>query len=246
VQPLILAGLLRRIRYFLSGHSLQQVNQSIKYSSNSLEKIKSSLNGVGKNLQFFTWVSFGEPLESAIIQKATRLGADLIVIGKRSHHTSMPFLNTVVPSRLAAASGIPVLLAKPGSLNRKIETVVIPVGTEFPTNKLEIMEALRKDEKQKIRLVVFWDDIRHAETAKQSLLQTFQVLKNRFCNPVSYEVLKGKNKAKALFTYCNQVGADLLIVHPDSETRIKNWTNSHISDLFPTNSKTQVMNVRPS
>lgn len=246
VQRIMIPNALQYMHYFLTGYSRHQVNASIEESKGRLEKLKSDIEDRRKDINVFTWVSFGEPVEQAIIQKAARLAADLIIIGKRSHHSNLTFLNTVVPSRLAAASGIPVLTSKPGSLNSEIKTVVIPVGPRFPASKLEILEALRKEAMLQIRLVVFLDDENDPSFSKQSLLNTFRTLKNQSANPVNYEVLKGNNKARALLMYCSKVGADVLIVYPGSETRIGVWVNSHISDLLPANSKTQVLAVKPA
>lgn len=245
VQQIILPNIVKQIHYLFKGYSRRQVNTCIEKSNHRLSKLKSVIEGIRKDINVFTWVSFGDPVEQAIINKAARLAADLIIIGKRSHHASFPFLNTVMPSRLAAASGIPVLTSKPGSLNYDIKTVVIPVDASFPASKLAILDALRKQTMLQIRLVVFTEDEHNPSISKQSLLNTFRTLKSQSANPVSYEILTGTNKARALLKYCGSVGADILIVHPGSETRVGFWTNSHISDLLPSNSKTQVLAVKP-
>lgn len=245
VQPAVLPHIVQHLHHFIKGLPGKRVNAGIKKSTARLSKLKSTIEAVRKGIDVFTWVGFGEPVEDAIIKKASRLAADLIIIGKHSHHSSLPFLNTVVPSRLVAATGIPVLMAKPGSLHNEIKTVVIPIGACFPASKLEILEALGKNATLKIRLVVFLDDENDPAFSKQSLLNTFQTLKSKSTNPVSYEVLKGNNKARALLQYCGKVGADVLIVHPESETRVGIWVNSQITDLLPADSKTQVIAVQP-
>ena len=246
VQRIILPNFLQQLQHYITGSTQHDVNACMNRTSESLSQLKSFIEEVRKDIRVFTWVSFGERVEKAISKKAKRLGADLIVLGKHSHHSTLPFLNTVLPSRLAATSGVPVLTVKPGCLYTEIKTVVIPLGSHFPGSKLEVLEALDKNASLKIRLVVFPDDKKDSSFSKLSLLSTFQTLKSKSANPVNYEVLRGNNRAKALLHYCTQVGADVLIVNPGPETRVGGWGNSHISDLLPANSKTQVLAVNPN
>lgn len=245
VQPIELPNIMHYVQYLVTGYSRHQLNASVDESNKKLEYLKSVVELRNHHVAVSTWVSFGEPVEKAILAKAKRLAADLIVIGKRSHHSRFPFLNTVVPSRIAAASGIPVLTAKPGSLNKEIKTVVIPVDSNYPAAKLKIWEALR-NEAMSIRLVIFPEDSRDPVSAKQSLLDTFRMLRIQSSNPVNYEVLSGRNKAKALLSYCSKIDADVLIAYPGRETRVGVWANSHISDVLPADSRMQVLSVRPN
>lgn len=244
VQRFTTANLFQYFNRLLKGYTRQQVNAGMKQCHHKLERIKASILERNDRLQVVTWVVAGEAVEKAIIQKAARINADLIIIGKHSH-SRFSFLNIVVPSRLAHLAGIPVLTAKPGCLNQEIKTVVIPVNMHYPSAKLKMLEALR-NEAMRIRLVVFPDNEHDSQSTKQSLLNTFRALKIQSSNPVSYEILNGHNKARSLLNYCNKVNADILIVHPGPETRIGVWMNSHISDILPTDSRMQVLAVKPN
>lgn len=178
-------------------------------------------------------------IETVIALKAKEINADLVVIGKNSHHSWLPFLNTVVPSRLAKKTGIAILTVKPGSIDHPIRTVVIPVSDHFPEKKMAIVNSLRKKSWITIRLVTFTG---RADSPPQSLLHAYRFLKNNLGNDVSCKVLHGSNKAKAILRYCEKVDADLLIVTPESETRV-GWLNKHISDVLPVESKTQVLAI---
>ena len=243
VQPVIRRNLLHYFRYYLSGYSLKEINASISESQARLSKLKETIKEIKEDIDVFTSVSFGERIEASIANKASRLRADIVIIGKHRHHSCFPFLNTVVTSRLATSSGIAVLTVKPGSLNNEIKTVVIAVGRYYPEKKLEILEALRKKNRLHIRLVSFSDDMDDGHSSRQPLLDTFRAIKNHLSNPVDCEMLKGRNKARALLNYCKKTDADMLIVTPESETKIGRFMNKHISDLIPANSKTQVLAV---
>lgn len=234
--------------YFLSnaivGYTQKQVNSDIKISTRRLEDVKNEIKVSRPDINVQCWVSFGDTVQESIIKKARQLWVDLIIIGKSSHHSLLTFLNTVVPSKLAQVSGIPVLTAKPGSLNQEIKTVVIPVGNHFPESKLEMFGALRNRWHPNIRLVTFREE--ESNDSKQLLLYTFRAFKSKFANSINYEILEGGNKARALLKYCNKVGADVLIVYPGAETRTGTWPKSNISDMLPRESKTQILAITPS
>ena len=238
-------GLHQRVRHFFTGFTRKQINREMLDATRRMNELKDALEKEGRGIKFLTSVCDGDSVQDAVVRKAMRISAGLVVIGKHSHHSRFPFLNTVVPNEIAGATGIPVLTAKPGSLHTPIRTVVMPVGIRFPSSKLELLEALRAVSALQVKLVVFLEEEADAAFSKQSLLNTFRTLKSYSTNPVNYEVLKGRNKAKALLAYCREVGADVLVVHPGAETRVGVWTNSHIADVLPASSKTQVLAVTP-
>ncbi len=245
VQQVQLTGFMSYLHYFVSGYSARDVIKGKERLVAKLLKLKNTIQSLREDIPVSTSVAFGEAVEIAIAKKAFKLHADLIVIGKHSHHSVLPFLNTIVPSRLATASGVPVFTTKPGSLNNEIKTVVITVDKKFPGNKLAILEALRR-KSMNVRLVTFTNGDDDASYSKQTLLNAFRSLKSQSMVPVECEVLQGNNKAKALLKYCNKVGADVLIVNPEVETRVGIFGNLHISDLLPADSKTQVLAVKPA
>lgn len=245
VQRLRVTGTPHMLSSVFAGYTRRQVNSDIRSSSERLEQLKAAIAKQRKDIRVVCWVSFGEPVQESIIKKARQLSADLIIIGKTSHHSILPFLNTVVPSKLAAITGVPVLTAKPGSLHQDIKTVVIPIGPDFPGSKLEMLEALKNRSHPSVKLVIFGHNDHASTASKQLLFDTFRAFKRRYPNNVNYEMIDGRNRAKALLKYCHKVGADVLIVYPGAETRTGSWFNSHISDLVPAGSKTQVLAVMP-
>jgi hypothetical protein len=78
-----------------------------------------------------------------------------------------------------------------------------------------------------------------------ALLQVYQWLKTSIHCPVEYAVLEGQNKAKSILDYAEKVNADILLIHPESESRI-GWLNKQISDVLPPASKIQVLTLQPA
>lgn len=180
-------------------------------------------------------------VEATIIKKAMEIMPDIILLAKKSHHSFLPFLNTVVPTRIAQQTQIPVLISKPGSIDHTIKTIVVPLGKIFPQKKIDIINALRRRSRLHIRLLAFRED-EDSNQIPGILIHVYRLLRQGVLSDIQYETVSGKNKAKAILAYCEKVDADLLIVTPESETKI-GWLNKHISDVMPAASKTQVLAI---
>src|SRR5690606_26989179 len=211
---------------------------------NKLEDLKKAINEKRPDIAVTTWLGWDKNPERAIARKANLLKASLIIIGKHSRHTWFPIFNTVVPSRLAEITQIPVLTVKPGAMESSTKTVVVPVGTEIDARKIAIMEALCRKSRIHIHLVAFPESgSKSVDNQAGSFLNTFDWMKRNLNCPTKYAFIYGENKAKALLKYCRTVNADLLLVIPARETRI-GWINKPISDVLPAESKTQVLSVQ--
>jgi len=210
-----------------------------------MQQIVARINKVRPAIRVITWTDNVQSVEKAIAAKATRLSADLLVIGKHSSGWMLPFGRKVIPARIAAATGVPVLTVKPGSLQNTIRTVVIPVGPKFPKKKLELLDAWRDTPGCTIRLVSCLNHDKDDTYSKDSLLNTFRLLKTSWPGSVEYDVLRGNNHAKALLKYCKKVNADMLIVYPGEETNAGVFPARYISDLLPSDSRTQILAIQP-
>lgn len=191
-----------------------------------------------------TRVSSEYYIQGGIEEEARKVNADLIIVGKNSHHSWFPFLNTVTPSKLASQTGIPVLSVKPGSIHARVQKIIVPVTDGSIKDKLDMIKTLCGRFKLKIYLVTFIDESGPSEFNASALLQAYQWIKNMNC-AVEYTVLHGANKARELLNYAQTINADMLLVNPYSETKI-GWFNRQISDVLPSDSKVQVLAVSPA
>ncbi|MET0464317.1 MAG: universal stress protein [Chitinophagaceae bacterium] len=210
-----------------------------------MEALVSRIHKAKPGIRVTTWIDNMQAVEKAISAKAVYVSADLLVIGKHSPGWGLPFGRKVIPARIAAATGVPVLTVKPGSLKNPIRTVVIPVGPKFPKKKLELLDAWRNTPECTIRLVSCLSHDKDDAYSKDSLLNTFRLLKTSWPGSVEYDVLRGNNHAKALLNYCKKVKADMLIVYPGEETNAGIFPARYISDLLPSDSRTQILAIQP-
>jgi hypothetical protein len=181
-------------------------------------------------------------IEKAVIKKAKQSNPDIIIVGKNSHHTTFPFLNTVSPGRIAKDTGFPVLMVKPGSISNKVKSIVVPIGSSVPRRKIELLLALRKKFRISIHLVTFLQKNPGTnEYASFALVDTYELA---HC-PLGHEVLKGDNIARSTLKYAQQIKADMLLVDPEKETRLTSFSGKHISDVLLPDSRLQILTVQP-
>lgn len=186
-------------------------------------------------------------VEASVIETAKRINADLIVIGKKNHHSFFPFLNTVLSSNIAEGTSCPVLTVKPGSLNKKLETVVMPVTELFPTRKIELLAALGNRATLNIHLLTILRNNQQPDSHTASaLLQAMKSIRSRLQCQVQHSIIHSNNKAAATLRYAEKVGADILLVNPETETTISTWiTKKDIADAVNPGSQLQVLSVQP-
>jgi nucleotide-binding universal stress UspA family protein len=210
-------------------------------ASARLENLKTRLEGLGRDIIIKNYVIQNRSVENAIIELAAGIGPELILISKNSRHSWFPFLNTVVPNKIAKRTGIPVLTFKPGSMNSEIKTIVVPLNHEFPAQKVDILNALKKRGGIRIRLLAF----RGNDTPDQMapvLLHVYQLLGKGTFTDIRCDTLPSPDGARAILAYCRKVEADLLVVTPGAGTKT-GWMDRQISDLISPDSKTHVLAI---
>jgi len=192
-----------------------------------------------------TDVAHSLKIEGSIINKAKEIKADLIVIGKHSHHKWLTIMNTVFPNNIAKKTGCPVLTFKPGSVYTKLRSIVVPVGPEVPQKKVDLIVALKQKFRITIHLVTVISKKRNANNfSGYSLLETYRYLRDIVQCPLDHEVLHGENVAQSAFEYAKIIKADMLLVEPESETKLSSFPSKHIIDELKPNSKLQILAVQ--
>lgn len=227
----------------LHGYTRQEMITQQSALAQRMQQLSNKIRLKSPGIAISTWLSFGKSVEETIICKARKIQADLIIVCKNASHTLAPFLNTVVPSRIAQKSKVAVLTTKTNSPQMDIKTIVVPVGTQYPGEKLQLLTAFQKGKRLKIRLVSFGSGKLASPASGQYLLQALRTLKQINPLPVECDVLDGKNVGLELLRYCQRVGADVLIVQSGKETKINGWFRGHIADMLPTDSFTQILAV---
>ncbi len=187
-------------------------------------------------------------VEDAIITIAKALLPDLIIIGKNNHHSFLPFLNTVFSANLAESTNCPVLTVKPGAVNKKLKTVVIPVSDFFPKRKIELLSALSLNNQLDVHLLtITHKSDRRDDFAGSALLHVMRTIRYKLQCMLHHSRVHSDNKAMAILNYAEKVEADMLVVNPESEATITTWmSKKDITDILRPATQLQVLSVQPN
>lgn len=219
------------------------VNGDIHYK---LTQWKELIETNYSNIKVVLSVEHSNLVQSSIVHKAKETKTDLIIIGKHSYHKWFTFLNTVSPNKIAKATNCPVLTFKPGSIYTKIRSIVVPIGTIVPQRKVELIVALKEKFRISIHLVTVLSKKKNADDfSAYSLLETYRFIKDTVQCPLDHEVLHGENVAQLTFDYAKDIKADMLLVEPESETKLSSFPQKHIIDEMKPTSKLQILAIQP-
>jgi nucleotide-binding universal stress UspA family protein len=233
-------------RHFAIGRSELANEKYLEWEAEKkLSEWRSFIEAYNPEIEVNVYLEKKRSTEQVITRRARQCAADLIVIGKKNNHSWTSLFRRILPSRIARNAGCAVLTVKQGALNQKIRTLVVPVTDKMAVHKMEAIRAICMHSRIRIHLVSF---VNRGQTPEQqtasTLLLVYQRLRASVHCPVEYSVLHGSNKAKSILNYAEKVHADILLVHPQSESRI-DWLNRHISDVLPCASRVQVLTVQP-
>ena len=210
-----------------------------------LEQWKELIETNYANIKVNLSIDHSTQIQKAIVQKARDIKADLIIIGKHSHHQWRTFLNTVSPNQVAKSTGYPVLTFKPGSLYTKIRSIVVPIGPILPQKKIDLIIVLKQKFRISIHLLtVVGKNNNEIEFPSYSFLETYRSLKQKIQCPLSHEIIHGENIAQSALQYAKNIKADILLVEPVTETKLSSFPQKHIIDELRPGSKLQILAVR--
>lgn len=137
---------------------------------------------------------------------------DIVIIDRASWHTRWPWRNTIIPAGIGKKSGTVVLLVNVNTEDHPVKTIVVPVEKQFTGKKLAVIHALARKFRVHICLAAYVDGSDDQLVLPNALLQAYRLLKTSSLGNISYKVLAGNNKEKAILQYCRKTNADLLIM----------------------------------
>ncbi len=210
-----------------------------------LEQWKTSIEETRPEIEVATHLIFSNAIQRRIIDMAKTTNTQLIIIGKHDNHNWFDFFSAVNPDAIATESGAPVLTVKPGSFHSSIKSIVFPVSGFVPTRKIELLAALAKKNRAMVHLVTLMKADNGTSALPPAFIDTYRILKSWAHCPIEHKVLQGHNLPKAALLYAQQIGADIILVNPHTETRISAFSGRHITGMIKANSRLQVLTAMP-
>jgi len=190
---------------------------------------------------------FRGKVSQSIVTLARKLQPQLIIIGKHNYHSWFTFLNTINPHKLGKLTNCPVLTVKMGSLHNKIKSIVFPVKCFVPNRKIDLLISIAKKYRAKVYLVILVNPADEQPTPLYSaFIDTYRLLKSSLNCPIEHKAVTGTNLAKAALDFAQTIKADMILVSPETETRISLLTGRQVNDVIKGNSKLEVLSVEPA
>lgn len=222
----------------------RDITYHIRDSMKKLKEWKQAIEGTIAGTEVKIHLEEGL-IEYNIINTAKKINAQLIILGKERKTSFFSYIRSLSAEEIAKVSGCPVLRIEQGINNTKVQNIVVPIRYFIPNRKIELLPIFSKLYRAKIHLVAL-EEKKWAGNGKTSaLLDTYQVLKSKLTNRIEYHLLKGSNLPKATLRYAESVGADMVFVNPEVETKLSMFTGKHINDLLKPKSKLKILYIEP-
>lgn len=221
-------------------------NTLFKERQKKLEQWKMSIQNTLESSIVSSEIVIDANIEYGIIKSAEDFKPNLTILGKHSFYSFFRLKKKVSSSLLADTIGCPVLTLKPGVLTSKMTTVVIPVGSFVPDEKILAIGGLSRRLHFKVYLISISN--RSAGLGSESsgvMMKTFRLLKNSLHSHIECRVIEETNLGRAALRFAKSIHADMVLVNPYSETSISAFTDKQLIDSIRPGSGLQVLTIKP-
>ncbi|MEP6747016.1 MAG: universal stress protein [Bacteroidota bacterium] len=189
----------------------------------------------------------GLNVQHHIVTLAKKLLPQMIIIGKHNYHNWFSFLNTIDPDKLGRLTSCPVLTVKMGSLRNRVKSIVFPVKCFVPNRKIDMLITIARKYRARVYLVILVNPVNEQPTPLYTaFIDTYRLLKASLNCPVEHTMVTGNNLAKASLDFAHSINADMILVSPETETRISLLTGKQVNDVIKGDSKLEILSVEPA
>jgi len=185
-------------------------------------------------------------IHDCIIEAASKTAAQLIILGKSKGVHFFKYYRSLCPNEISKVSRCAVLTVMNNQKNSGMQNIVIPVGNFVPRKKIEFLLIFTKIYRIKIHLVASLEKIGERDSERTALLDTYSILKNGLNSQVEYYLLESSDFPKATLKYAEIIGADLILVNPDTETKTSSFLGKYINELVPATSSIKFLFIQPN
>jgi len=187
----------------------------------------------------------GYSVQRMIIECATMLSPDMIIIGKQCDRRNWFSFRGISPDVVARKTNCPVLTVKPGSIDSLTKVIVIPIRDFLPERKLEWAVLLARKYRAQVHLLAIRGH-REEGHLPQVFLNAYHHLREHLHHPIEFSTAVQQNPAKAALSYAELIMADIILVNPEAESGVGGFGGGrHMSNLLRRDSKLQILDVEP-
>ena len=178
-----------------------------------------------------------------IIQFANQNNVDVILIGQKGRVAGKRKL-LLDPDIIAEQTNLPVITVPSNRRITKLLSVVIPVTEFLPVRKLMygIFMAARNNATIKLLAV---ETTRTGSNTQYYLEKSYSLIRENSKIVVETDIIRSNNVAEAIFEFSRLHSADLIIVNPGTQTRMRGFFSSILRNIIQRYSAPPVLTITP-
>jgi len=181
--------------------------------------------------------------DEVIIEFVNENKSDLVLIGQKSR-TFRKRQMLINPDRIAAKANIPVITVPSNKRLTKLYSIVIPITDFLPVRKLMYGVYIASSYDTTVKLLGIENDKTH-EKVQHYLQKAAQLIKENSTIKVEIETLRSHNVAAAVNQFTKQQHTDLLILNPQTQTKMTGFFSSLFGNIIQKYSAPPILTVNP-
>lgn len=181
--------------------------------------------------------------DEAIIEYANHHDYDLVLVGQKE--TLLQKRKMIInPDKIAAKANIPVITVPSNKRITKLYTIVIPITDFLPVRKLMYGVYIANGFDTTIKLLGIENEKSH-EKVQHYLQKAAQLIKDNSTIKVTTETLQSYNVAEAVNQFTRRQLTDLIIINPQTQTKMPGFFSSLFGNIIQKYSAPPVLTVNP-
>lgn len=181
--------------------------------------------------------------DEAIIDFTTQNNFDLVLIGQKENFLRKRNMQ-INPDKIAAKANIPVITVPSNRRLTKLISIVIPITDFLPVRKLMYGVYIASSYDTTVKLLGIENEKTH-DKVQHYLHKAAQLIKDNSRIKVDTDTVKSHNVAEAVSQFTKQQHADLLILNPQTQTKMPGFFSSLFGNIIQKYSAPPILTVNP-
>jgi len=179
----------------------------------------------------------------AIIDFAGKNDYDLVLVGQKENFLQKRKM-IINPDKIAARANIPVITIPANRRITKLYTIVIPITDFLPVRKLMYGVYIANGFDTSIKLLGIENERSH-EKVQHYLQKATQLIQENSTIKVTSETMHSDNVAAAVNQFTRKQPADLVIINPQTQTKMPGFFSSLLGNIIQKYSAPPILTVNP-
>lgn len=180
--------------------------------------------------------------DEAIIDFATQYNFDLVLIGQKDGMIKRKM--AINPDKIAARADIPVITVPSNRRLTRLYSILIPITDFLPVRKLMYGVYIASNYDTTVKLLGVINE-KTKEKVEYYLNKAQQLIKENSPIKVELETIYSQNVAEAVNQFAKIKSADLVIVNPQTQTKMPGFFSSFFGNILQKYSAPPILTVNP-